>query len=424
MKIKTKLHVLTTGILICLVIFIFACSSSTSDNSDNGDAPSTPSGFTIDSFENGTVKVSWLPVQNNDLKGYYVYWDTDPVTTSSNRNFVDTYNSTISGLDCDVTYYFAVTSVNNSSIESVISESKSGKCETSNDETPPAVPSGLTIEDSENGAIKIVWNPVNDDDLAGYYVYWRGGAKADTLTANRMLAEVTTATITGLDYDIFYYFGITSVDYSGNESALSSQVNGRPLNTTPPDPPQGVNITAENTDITKINIYWSENSEPDISHYNVYRSISPSDIEDKYLTSVTQENYIDVNVEIGVEYYYSITTVDKGDLESELSSIIYDKVLPSVDLISPIKFQYVNDHPTFKWNPVEGAVKYVLFLRTARIGGDIWQVELNKNTTEVPYSGNTNLISGNTYYWQVGAVSKSEINSESTVGTFVVNIEN
>lgn len=424
MKNITNFNMVITGILLSILIFVFACSSSTGNDSGDGDKPPVPSGFAIDSIENGTAKLSWLPVQNNDLKGYYVYWDTEPVTSSSNRNFVDTNNSTISGLDCDETYHFSVTSVNNSNIESAMSARLTGKCENSDDFIPPSIPSGLVIVDSENGAISLAWLPVNSDDLAGYYVYWRGGAKADTLSANRMFVSVTTTKIIGLDYDIFYYFGITSIDYSGNESALSSQVNGRPQNTTPPDPPQGVNITAENTEISRINIYWSQNSEPDISHYNIYRSTSPSDLIENFLTSVTQENYVDVNVDIGIEYYYTITAVDKGGLESEQSYIINDKVLPEVELISPVKFQYVTDHPTFKWNQVEGAVKYVLFLRTYRIGGDIWRVEVNKNTTEVPYSGNTNLISGNTYYWQVGAVSKSEINSESSVGTFVVNLGN
>ncbi len=68
-------------------------------------------------------------------------------------------------------------------------------------------------------------------------------------------------------------------------------------------------------------------------------------------------------------------------------------------------------------------MKYVLTLMSSRIGGEIWYIEVDKNITEVPYSGPSDLISGNTYYWRVGSISKTEINSESAVGTFVVKIE-
>ncbi len=418
---KNKYSFPLAGIVLLLLV-MYGCSSSTGTNSDDENPPQVPSGLTLKSIDNGTAMLTWPSVTHDDLKGYYVYWNDDPDALTSHRMFSADNSAEISGLDCDAPYYFAVSAVDKSDNERSLSVRVTGTCEITADITPPPVPTGLYITDSENGAISLKWTPVQAEDLAGYYIYWRGGIEADTLSANRKFIEDITDSIAGLDYDIFYYFAVTAIDKSGNESALSVQVSGRPQNTTPPAPPEGLNIAAVNSEISKINVFWWQNTEPDISHYNVYRAKSPADLADSFLTSVTQENYIDVNVEVGVEYYYRITAVDKGGLESIPSFIVNDKVLPPVVLVSPVNYQYVDDHPTFIWEPVEGATKYKLFLKTSRIGGDIWIVELNKDTVQVPYSGDTNLISGNTYYWQVGSVSKTEINSESKVGTFVVKL--
>lgn len=322
---------------------------------------------------------------------------------------------------------FAVTAVDTYDNESPLSTQVSGMCEASYDYSPPPAPKGLTITSIGNGAVSLRWTPVEADDLKGYNMYWRGGAPADSLSANRMFVSGNSIIITNLDYETLYYFAVTAVDLSGNESAFSVQQSGKPLNTTSPSPPTGVNIAAENVDVPKINVYWAQNTEPDISHYNVYRALSAAGLDDSlsaFITSTFQEYYTDINVEVGITYFYKITAVDKEEWESSSSSIVSDRILPPVELISPVNYQYTGVQPTFFWKPVEGAEKYVITLMSSRIGGEIWYIEVNKNTTELLYSGSIPLISGNTYYWRVGAVSKTEINSESKVGTFVVKTEN
>jgi hypothetical protein len=235
-----------------------------------------------------------------------------------------------------------------------------------------------------------------------------------------------TITITNLEYETLYYFAVSAVDLSGNESVLSVQALGKPLNTTSPSPPAGVDIAAENLDIPIINVYWEQNPEPDISHYNVYRALNTVDLEDStasFVTSLTQEYYKDSDVEIGIVYYYRITAVDKENWESSSSPIVSDRLLPDVELISPINFQSTTNIPTFNWKPVDGAERYVLTLMTSRIGGEIWYTTANKNSTGLLYTGSASLSDGSTYFWRVGAISRSEINSESEIGSFVVKAE-
>ncbi|MQY79738.1 MAG: hypothetical protein GH151_11175 [Bacteroidetes bacterium] len=289
------------------------------------------------------------------------------------------------------------------------------------DITSPSVPSEFEIIGIGDGAVTLSWSLVIDKELLGYYVYWQKNAEVDTLNANRIFVTTNSIKITGLDYETLYYFAVTSIDQSGNESSLSLQKAGIALNTTRPSPPSNVAVVAENIDFPQIKVIWSVNEEPDLDHYNVYRALNSADVEDSisFVASVTFEKYYDIDVDIGVSYYYRITAVDKGGLESASSAIDSDYVLDRVKLISPVD-EYTGKNPIFKWEKVDGAVSYNIVLKTSRIGVESWNVFVDGSTTQIIYSGATALINGNTYYWEIGAISQTEINSISNLGSFVV----
>lgn len=293
------------------------------------------------------------------------------------------------------------------------------------DLTPPPVPASLSISQIGNGSVTLTWIAVSDPNLQGYNVYWQGDAVLDTLKANRRFVSTNAITINDLNYETEYSFAVTSIDASGNESALSVSRNGTPYNTTPPLPPTGIDLVAENIDFSKITLYWEENTEPDIAHYNVYRALSLSEADSDLtpLATVSETNYIDIAIEAGVSYYYWVKAVDRGGKESNASAYVNDVVLPKVSLTSPVSFQYVGATPTFTWKQVAGAKKYNIVVTTSRIGGEIWNMEVDGAITQVVYAGKTRLISGNTYYWKVGAISRSEINSVSSIGAFVVRTQ-
>ena len=293
------------------------------------------------------------------------------------------------------------------------------------DETPPPVPTGLAISQIGNGSVTLTWSAVSDNGLNGYNVYWLGGTTVEKANANTKFFNSTTAIITGLDYDILYYFAVSAVDGSNNESALSVQLSGIPFNTTNPSPPADVDLVAENIDYPKVTLFWEDNIEPDIAEYRVYRATDTVSLTDStsLLAIVTQPSYIDASVDIGKSYYYSVTAIDKGDWESPRSAIVSDYVLPPVTLTTPLDFSYVSKNPTLEWESVIGASLYKVIITSSRIGGEIWTMEVDKNTTQITYNGKTKLINGNTYYWKVGAISRTEINSVSAIGSFVVKTQ-
>ena len=113
----------------------------------------------------------------------------------------------------------------------------SSTSEKKEDVTPPPVPTELSITQIGNGSVHLTWKAVYDSGLKGYNVYWLGGSEVDILNANIRFVTTNSTEITGLDYETLYYFAVTSIDQYDNESALSVQEGGKPLNTTSPSPP-------------------------------------------------------------------------------------------------------------------------------------------------------------------------------------------
>lgn len=88
----------------------------------------------------------------------------------------------------------------------------------------PPPPTGLTAL-VETGAVRLVWDPVDAPDLAGYKVYRTEGTGIEQLRAIGTIpltpVQLLTATNyrdTGVNPGISYYYEVVSVDKTGNES--------------------------------------------------------------------------------------------------------------------------------------------------------------------------------------------------------------
>lgn len=290
------------------------------------------------------------------------------------------------------------------------------------DIAPPPVPSDTEITYIGNGTVRLEWENVIDTSLKGYNVYWLPGPELEPLSNADSLFTVTNyVAISGLGNNILYSFGISAVDQNSNESAIS-HIIGKPFSKDSPLYPTDLIVIAENIDQPIITLSWIQNIDEDLDHYNIYRAHNASEVaySFSFISSVALENYIDVEVEVGIDYFYRITAVEKGGWESASSSIKSDRVLSPVVIVSPVNFEYVSKTPTFIWQKVDGAISYNIVLKTSRIGGEIWNSTIDSSETYIEYDGETELITVNTYYWEVGAISRTEINSISKVGSFVV----
>jgi hypothetical protein len=94
-------------------------------------------------------------------------------------------------------------------------------------------------------------------------------------------------------------------------------IKAAPLPDLPPSVP--VNLTAT-ADIGMVTLDWNDNSETDLTGYNIYRSTTSGSGYSKLNDAlIVESNYIDTNVTNGIPYYYVVTAVDYNSHESGFS---------------------------------------------------------------------------------------------------------
>ncbi|MGD1041576.1 MAG: cellulase family glycosylhydrolase [Sedimentisphaerales bacterium] len=188
--------------------------------------PAAPTGLTA-TPSTGTITLDWNDNNEGDLYGYDIYRSTTPGGQTSRLNLVRSKTSAYT--DTNVagtrTYYYVVTAVDTNFNSSADSLEVSATVPA--DSTPPAAPSGVSAT-AGDGTVSLDWNNNTEPDINGYNVY-RSTISGGPYTRQNGVplsssdfndANVTNGTI--------YYYIVTAVDTSLNESANSSQVSARP----------------------------------------------------------------------------------------------------------------------------------------------------------------------------------------------------
>ena len=219
--------------------------------------PAAPQNLKAVSGSNKTI-LTWNKNSESDFAKYRIYYDTySPATTlrDSTTRLIDT-TKTITGLVNGTTYYFRITAVDSSGLESGYSNEVNAK-----PNAPPAAPQSLTAT-AGNAQVTLKWNKNTEPDFLRYRIYG-GTASSPTIQIDSTTAGITDTTkiITGLANGTTYYFRITAVDSAGLESGYSNEVNATPLGIptitsfTPTSGPIGttVTITGTNFDPTAAN---------------------------------------------------------------------------------------------------------------------------------------------------------------------------
>ena len=107
------------------------------------------------------------------------------------------------------------------------------------DQTPPAVPTGLTATVQSYNQVDLDWDDNGDSDFS-YYNVWRSGTSIGSYS--QIAAGLTDSSYsdTGLEALTAYYYEVSAVDIFGNESDVcgesSATTNEKPDDTVPPTP--------------------------------------------------------------------------------------------------------------------------------------------------------------------------------------------
>jgi pectate lyase len=337
---------------------------------------------------------------------------------------------TDTGLSPNTSYTYTVRARNQTQTIFTGAESSPASAMTpgENDTTPPAAPTGLAASAGDS-TVGLDWNDNNEVDLAGYNVYRSTTSGTGYVKQNASLLGPSGYTDNSVTNGITYYYVVTAVDTSANESDNSTEASAAPQDLTAPAAPAGLSASAGDS---TVGLDWSNNSESDLAGYNVYRSTTSGTGYAKTNGSLlTSSDYTDNSVTNDTTYYYVVTAVDANDNESvhsgEVSATPLDTTAPAV----PTHLTAIADDRLVRleWNANgETDLAGYNIYRSATSGSGY--VKLNGAALTDPDYNDTDVTNVTTYYYVVTAIDtslnesaySSEVPATPTVyGDFVIN---
>lgn len=210
--------------------------------------------------------------------------------------------------------WYAVSSIDTSGNESARGPAVRPEPPTT-DTTPPTVPTGLEAEPGDR-QVALDWADVNAADLASYRVYRATSADGPWTQVGGDLGD-SAHTVTGLTNATAYWFSVTALDTSGNESGRSAPVSATPADALAPPVPTGLAATRGDGEAA---LDWADVDDADLATYRVYRA----DSADGPWTQVggdaiTASAHTVTGLTNGTTYWFAVTSVDAAGNESDRS---------------------------------------------------------------------------------------------------------
>ncbi|MHC4500929.1 MAG: fibronectin type III domain-containing protein, partial [Planctomycetota bacterium] len=289
-------------------------NSTWSNEAEDSPIPIEPNGLDA-TAGNGLVSLVWNSSTEADWDHYKVYRATlrggpysviDADHDANNYTDNDANNGTI--------YYYVVTTVDSPGNESAYSNEDSAFPK---DSTAPGAPTGLQATGGD-GFVDLKWTANTEQDLAGYNVY-RSMTSGEPYSQAAGGVDSNSYTDNGLAKGRTYYYVVKAVDTSLNTSGSSNEASATPLDSNAPVAP--ANLMARAGDGI-VELFWSNNPEPDVNGYNVYRS-ETSGFEpapgNKIAAIVKATSFEDSGLANGVTKYYKTKAEDTSSNESASS---------------------------------------------------------------------------------------------------------
>lgn len=191
--------------------------------------PPAPTGLQVTDPGTGrTLLLSWSASPASDLAGYFVYristvggefLRVNP-TSITETTYADT------GLTDGIRYRYRITAADTSGNQSAPSTDVDG---VPTDVTPPAVPTGVVVADpATSDQLDLSWTPNTETDLAGYTLYRSRSPQGPWEKLGMIKAGLSVARDGWLSLGTAYFYRITAVDSTGNESEPSGVMAGTP----------------------------------------------------------------------------------------------------------------------------------------------------------------------------------------------------
>jgi len=309
---------------------------------NNTNVPSAPTNL-VAVARLGRIDITWDKSSSNDVVGYILEKSIDsgltyPTIFNVNTNSYTEYNISVLGSSMG-SYKYKVKAVDIIGLESLyVSTSTSPNVAIYRpaDNVAPNTPTNLTLTPDYDGRITISWTASSSTDVEKYRLY-----RSLNNSNYYVIAETTSLQYTDsyLKPAQTYYYKISSIDYSGMESSLTSAQNSIAVDNTAPTPPNPTTTSQ----FGAIKVTWTEISEQGLI-YEIWRC-SGSTWSDGTATKIasvagsgaSQGYFIDYDppVDIPTTYTYKLKVRDKWNnvstsfslnSSSATSSILNDTV--------------------------------------------------------------------------------------------------
>ncbi len=283
--------------------------------------PPTPEGLVAKSGLVKQVKLSWKIRPEEEVEGYYIYWNTaeagefrqiGKVKGRDSTTFIDKGDRNRS-LDDKATYYYMVTSYNKVDVNS-----DPGPIVSATTKPRPTAPTGLSAQGGLPAKIALAWNPNSEPDIKHFHLYRkRTGEKFKEL--KELPPDKTQYEDEKLNHGTTYIYRLQAEDKDKllSDFSVAVEATTKPL----PRPPSGLEVKGI---ANGFELKWKPNPEPDIATYKIYMR---SFLMDKEIGSTDKVKFIIDTLKPGHEYTVTLTAVDQDGLESEKSEQITVRTL-------------------------------------------------------------------------------------------------
>lgn len=280
--------------------------------------PDAPTGLSAVRGDRRII-LNWDDNVESDLAFYNVYWAAasgGPYVLLTTRA---TSDHVVTGLTNGDEYWFKIAAVDTSGNESTLSSSDSATPDLPDpdDVTVPDIPTGLEAVGTDR-TVTLNWDDAAESDFASYAVYRasQSGGPFVLLTTRTVSSYINS----GLTNGTTYYYKVSTVDQTGNESDPTDEVPGTaevPIDTIPPPIPTGLSAVKGNTTIT---LNWSDSPASDWENFQVWRSDTSGGTY-VLIATRTASDFTDTGLTNGEDYFYKIIAVDTAGNPSAFSAI-------------------------------------------------------------------------------------------------------
>ncbi len=382
-------------------------------------APNDVTGVSAIDLSNGSdVNVSWSVV--SDANQYKIYYSTSSITSVSGLTATKiissgTTLSTVSGLDFNTKYYFAVTAIDLAGNEDKNVSSTANL--TVNDTNAPAAVNAPTLSEACNASIKLTWTPNTDAGKINYYKIYRDFDSSVDLNGQTNIGKFshnncssTSCVYTdsnALGNGTNYFYKLSAVDLAGNEGPINSgDKNATPIVCTGP----GNVSVSSSTHPTETN--WYAVNDVNVSWSAVSGATGYSYLLDQSSGTTADETSEGTNLNTSYSgkadgtYYFHIRAFN-GVLWGSTThfTINIDKTSPGI----PDGFNGSSDSSgkvTLSWNTssdLSGISKYELYRST----NPDFNADSSNKIADATSNSYTETLSNGTYYYKIKAIDKA-----------------